>query len=362
MAGLGLAEMNAFVAIVEQRSFAKAAVQLGVSPSTLSESLRKLEERLAVRLIERTTRSVAPTEAGERLLTRLRSVLEDYAAALESINDFRDKPRGQLRVTIAAPAADVIMAPIVARFLAQFPEIRLEISVDDALTDIVAGRFDAGIRIRELLDRDTIAVRVAAELRLVVIASRAYLEGHGRPKTPHDLLSRNCIRLRLPSVGLLPWRFAQKGKSFQVAVDGALVVNDVPFALRAARDGLGLLQTHSKRVESFIAEGELETVLDDLGTASGQWFFSLLPLPSTHSRAVASFCRFSARGGKGQRRARRVRIHDRRDVLGIAAMTVAALSSSFLVLQSRHTARAGILARLLGAEASTSVVASGTLN
>ena len=144
MAGPGLAEMNAFVAIVEQRSFAKAAVQLGVSPSTLSESLRKLEERLAVRLIERTTRSVAPTEAGERLLTRLRPVLEDYEAALESINDFRDKPRGQLRVTIAAPAADSIMAPIVARFLAQYPEIRLEISVDDALTDIVAGRFDAG--------------------------------------------------------------------------------------------------------------------------------------------------------------------------------------------------------------------------
>src|ERR1700682_2100396 len=152
-----------------------------------------------------------------------------------------------------------------------------------------------------------IAVRVAGELRLVVIASRAYLEGHGRPKTPHDLLSRNCIRVRLPSVGLLPWRFAQNGQSFEVAVDGTLVVNDVPFALRAARDGLGLLQTHSNRVESFIAQGDLETVLDDWAPPRVNGFFSLLPQPSTHSRAIASFCRFSAQGGKGQRRARRPR-------------------------------------------------------
>jgi DNA-binding transcriptional LysR family regulator len=298
MAGPSLAEMNAFVAIVEQRSFAKAAVQLGVSPSTLSESLRKLEERLAVRLIERTTRSVAPTEAGERLLTRLRPVLEDYEAALESINDFRDKPRGQLRVTIAAPAADLIMAPVVARFLAQYPEIRLEISVDDALTDIVAGRFDAGVRIGERLERDMIAVRVADELRLVVIASRAYLEGHGRPKTPHDLLSRNCIRIRLPSVGLLPWRFAQNGKSFEVAVDGALVVNDVPFALRAARDGLGLLQTHSNRVESFIAQGELETVLDDWAPPRVNAFFLYYP-SRRHTRApLQAFVDFLRKAAK----------------------------------------------------------------
>jgi DNA-binding transcriptional LysR family regulator len=277
MAGPGLAEMNAFVAIVEQRSFAKAAVQLGVSPSTLSETLRKLEEQLAVRLVERTTRSVAPTEAGERLLTRMRPVLEDYEAALESINDFRDRPRGRLRVTVAEPAADSVMEPVVARFLAQFPEIELEISVDDALTDIVAGRFDAGIRIREQLERDMIAVRVTGELRLAVVASPAYLERHGRPGTPQDLLSHNCIRLRLPSVGLLPWRFAQSGKAFEIAVDGALVVNDVQFALAAARDGLGLLQTHSNRVESFVGMGELETVLDDWAPPPLNAFFLYYP-------------------------------------------------------------------------------------
>src|ERR1700719_1532069 len=157
MAGPGLAEMNAFIAIAEQRSFAKAATRLGLSPSTLSETLRRFEERLGVRLIERTTRSVAPTAASERLLARLRPVLEDYEAALESINDFRATPSGSLRLTVAPLAADLVLAPLLARFAAQYPEIRLEISVDDALTDIVAGRFDAGIRPGERLARDLIA-------------------------------------------------------------------------------------------------------------------------------------------------------------------------------------------------------------
>lgn len=165
MTGPGLAEMNAFVAIAEQRSFAKAAVRLGLSPSTLSETLRRLEERLGVRLIERTTRSVVPTEAGERLLARLRPVLEDYEAAHELINDFRATPSGSLRLTVAPPAADLVLSPLLARFAAQYPEIRLEISVDDALTDIVAGRFDAGLRHGERLERDMIALRVTEELR-----------------------------------------------------------------------------------------------------------------------------------------------------------------------------------------------------
>ena len=165
MTGPGLAEMNAFVAIAEQRSFAKAAVRLGLSPSTLSETLRRLEERLGVRLIERTTRSVVPTEAGERLLARLRPVLEDYEAAHELINDFRATPSGSLRLTVVPPAADLVLSPLLARFAAQYPEIRLEISVDDALTDIVAGRFDAGLRHGERLERDMIALRVTEELR-----------------------------------------------------------------------------------------------------------------------------------------------------------------------------------------------------
>jgi DNA-binding transcriptional LysR family regulator len=290
--------MNAFVAIAEQRSFAKAAVRLGVTASTLSESLRKLEQRLGVRLLERTTRSVAPTEAGERLLTRLRPVLEDYEAALESISDFRDKPSGQLRVTVANIAADLFLAPIVANFLLQYPEIRLEISIDDALTDIVAGRFDAGIRIGERLERDMIAVRVTDELRHVVVASRAYLEGRGKPKTPRDLLSHNCIRIRRSSGDiLLPWRFAQNGKSFEAAIDGSLVVNDLPLALRAARDGLGLLQLLPDYAESFIAEGELETVLDDWAPTMDGFFLYYASRRHTRAplRAFVDFMRKAAK-------------------------------------------------------------------
>ena len=264
MAGPGIAEMKAFVAIAEQRSFGKAAVRLGVSASTLSDTLTKLEERLSIRLLERTTRSVAVTEAGEHLLTHLRPALEAYDAALESINDFRDKPRGQLRITVAKPAADLILAPVVARFLTHYPEIKLEISVDDALTDIVSGRFDAGIRPGKRLERDMIAVRVTDEMQYVVIASPAYLKGCGRLNTPHDLLSHNCIRFRLPDGVLYPWRFAQNGKSFEVAVEGTLIVNDLPLALRAVRDGLGLLQLRAPSyADAFIAKGELQTVLDD---------------------------------------------------------------------------------------------------
>jgi len=273
MTGPGLAEMNAFVAIAEQRSFAKAAVRLGLSPSTLSETLRRLEERLGVRLIERTTRSVVPTEAGERLLARLRPVLEDYEAALESINDFRATPSGSLRLTVAPPAADLVLAPLLVRFAAQYPEIRLEISVDDALTDIVAGRFDAGLRHGERLERDMIALRVTEELRQSVVASRAYLERRGRPKTPQDLKSHNCIRIRLSSGAVLPWRFVREGRPIEGAVEGTLVVNDLVLAIRAMRDGAGLLHLPHAYFEEGIAAGELESVLDDWMPSRGDAFF-----------------------------------------------------------------------------------------
>jgi DNA-binding transcriptional LysR family regulator len=297
--------MNAFVAIAEERSFAKAAIRLGVSPSTPSESLRKLEERLSVRLIERTTRRVAITQVGEHLLTRLRPVLEDYEAALESINDFRDRPRGELRITAAAPAVDLVIAPVIARFQAQYPEINLEISVDDTITDIVDRRFDAGIRNGELLERDMIAVRVTDGLELAVVASHAYLEGRGRPKTPDDLLSHNCIRFRLSSLGvLMRWRFARKGKSFEAAVSGTLVVNDLPLALRAARDGLGLLQVPTDFVESFIAEGELETVLDDWAPPLVDPYFLYYPSRRQIRAPLKAFVDFLHKAAKAKRRAR----------------------------------------------------------
>jgi DNA-binding transcriptional LysR family regulator len=273
MRGPGLADMSAFVAIAEERSFAKAASRLGVSPSTLSETLRRLEERLGVRLLDRTTRSVAPTEAGERLLARLRPLLDDYEAALEAVNAFRDTPGGMLRLTVAPPAADFVLAPLVAQFLALYPEISLEIAVDSALTDIVAGRYDAGIRIGERLERDMIAVRVSDELKQVVVASPDYLARRGRPETPQALAAHNCIRFRLPSGAIFSWRFQNKGRAIEVAVEGTLMVNDTGLALRAACDGVGLLQVPLDYAAPFIADGRLVAVLEGWAPAPVDGFF-----------------------------------------------------------------------------------------
>src|SRR5947207_13946451 len=179
-----LGQINAFVTVAERRSFARAAVQLGMSRSRLSEMVRGLEERLGVRLLNRTTRSVAPTSAGERLLARMRPLLDDFDAVLDAINAFRDKPAGLLRLTVLPPAASLMLAPLLSRFLAQYPAIDLEISVDAALTDIVAGRFDAGIRPGERFKRDMIAVRIGGEMRGLIVAAPAYLARPPRPHTP----------------------------------------------------------------------------------------------------------------------------------------------------------------------------------
>src|SRR5438552_9903045 len=194
MAKFGFAEMNAFVAIAERSSFAKAASQLGVSRSTLSETLRGLEEKLGVRLLNRTTRSVALTEVGERLLAELRPALDGFAAAVESINRFRDKPAGHLRLTVPRPAAREVIAPILARFLAAYPAITLEIISDSTLTDIVRDRFDAGIRPGHRLEQDMIAVRVGEDACPTVVASPEYLGRHPRPRVPRDLQGHHCIR------------------------------------------------------------------------------------------------------------------------------------------------------------------------
>src|SRR5579864_8475399 len=212
MRGLGLAEMNAFVAIAERASFAKAAVHLGVSRSSLSETIRALEEKLGVRLLNRTTRSVAPTEIGERLLAELRPALESFEAAVESINVFRDKPAGHLRLTVPRPAAKMVIEPILSKFLAAYPAFSLEIITDSALTDIVRDRFDAGIRPGHRLEQDMIAVQVGEDARPTVVASPEYLRRHGRPTVPKDLQAHNCIRRRFGSGALSPWVFEKRGK------------------------------------------------------------------------------------------------------------------------------------------------------
>jgi len=267
-----LADMNAFIEVAERRSFAKASAQLGVSRSRLSETVRGFEERLGVRLLNRTTRSVAPTEAGERLLARLRPLLDDFDAALDSINLFRDKPAGLLRLTVPPPAASLILAPLVARFLAQYPAISLEISADAALTDIVASRFDAGIRPGERVERDMIAVRLGGEVRTVVVAAPDYLRRHPQPTTPRDLETHNCIRLRFPSGVIAPWQFEKKGKRVEVAVEGRLTVNDPELAIRAAVDGVGVLYTALGYAAPEIKAGRLVPLLEDWRTHSAAIF------------------------------------------------------------------------------------------
>ena len=267
-----LTEMNAFVAVAERRSFAKAAVQLGISRSRLSETIRGLEGRLGVRLLNRTTRSVAPTAAGERLLARMRPLLDDFAAVLDSINAFRDKPAGLLRVTVPPPVASFMLAPLLSRFLAQYPAIDLEISVDAALTDIVSGRFDAGMRAGERVERDMIAVRIGEVIRGVVVAAPAYLARHPQPTTPRDLETHSCIRFRFPSGVIVPWEFEKKGKKMEVAVEGRLTVNDPDLAIKAALDGVGVLYTGLGYAAADIKAGRLVPLLEDWRTPSAAIF------------------------------------------------------------------------------------------
>ena len=238
--------------------------------------VRKLEERLGVRLVERTTRSVAPTAAGERLLERLRPVLEEYQSALESTNEFRGRPAGLLRLT-APPPVDVFLGSAIPRFLAQYPEISLDLSFNEALSDIVAERFDAGIRIGERIERDMIAVRVTDELPLVVAGSPAYFAQRGKPKSPKDLVAHDCIRTRFASGTYLPWRFRVKRRDLEVHVEGRLVVNSASLARQAAVEGLALIQTPLLLIASDLSEGKLTTVLEQWAPTPVTGFFLYYP-------------------------------------------------------------------------------------
>jgi DNA-binding transcriptional LysR family regulator len=276
MRGTQFAELNAFVAVAERGNFTKAATHLGISPATLSQTIRALEERLGVRLLNRTTRSVALTEAGERLLARLRPVLDDYEAAIDSVNSFRDKPAGLIRITMPPVPATWLVGPALPRFLAQYPDIRIEISVSTELVDIVARHFDAGIRLGQRLERDMIAVKLG-ELRFAVVATPGYLARNSLPKTPQDLQQHNCIRFRLASGAFLPWRFNIEGLDTEVAVDGSLIVNYVDFASRAVGDSVGLLYAPVEYVAQNIADGRLVQVLEDWMPAIPDSYFLYYP-------------------------------------------------------------------------------------
>jgi DNA-binding transcriptional LysR family regulator len=243
-------------------SFTKAAKRLGLSPASLSLSVRALEERLGVRLLNRTTRSVAATEAGQTMLAQLRPLLDGFQTAIESVNAFRDKPAGHLRLTMAPTGSFLLAAPL-ADFVATYPQITIESSVDSANVDIVAARFDAGFRHGHRIAKDMIAVRAGEDMRFVVVASPRYLARHPRPKTPADLREHNCIRFRLSGGNVYPWNFRVRGKNVEVEVGGSLVVNDPQLTINLAVEGAGLMYSAEGFVAPMIADGRLITLLDD---------------------------------------------------------------------------------------------------
>ena len=276
--------IRGFVAVGRRMSITLAAQDLFLTQSAVSRQIIALEDALGVRLLNRTTRSVAPTAAGERLLAQIRPLLNDFNVAFESINAFRDKPAGLLRLTVLPPAANLMLAPLLSRFLAQYPAIDLEISVDAALTDIVAGRFDAGIRPGERVERDMIAVRIGEEMRGVLVAAPDYLARHPRPTSPRDLEAHSCIRFRFPSGMIAPWQFEKKGKQVEVAVEGRLTVNDEELAIRAAVDGVGVLYTALGYAAPEIKAGRLVPLLEDWRPRSAAIFLYYpsrrqIPLP-----------------------------------------------------------------------------------
>ena len=264
MARENLNDLSAFVAVAQAHSFTKAAARLGISPSALSHAMRGLEERLGVRLLARTTRSVAPTEAGERLLTVVLPHLQGIESELSALNLLRDTPAGTIRLTASEHAAYTVIYPVLARLAADYPEIKIEVNVDNMLADLVAGRFDAGIRLGEHVERDMVAVRIAPDMRMAIVGTPAYFERHPRPETPQDLTQHECIGIRLPTHGgLLPWEFDKDGRSVTVRVEGQLIFNMMSLALRAVLDGLGLGYCLDDMAAEAIADGRLIRVLED---------------------------------------------------------------------------------------------------
>ncbi len=259
-----LNDLMAFAAVARERSFTRAAAMLGMSPSALSHAMRGLEERLGVRLLARTTRSVAPTEAGERLLQSLNPALADIENGLEALTEWRDNPSGTVRITTFAYAARMVLLPKLPAFLLANPDIRVEVNIEDGLTDIVAAGFDAGIRLGEAVAKDMIAVRVGPELRTVVVGTPSYFERFSPPLTPYDLERHACIGYRLTtSGGLLPWEFEKDGKEINIRTSGPLVANDGDLPAAAVRAGVGLGYIMEHDVADEIADGTLVQVLKD---------------------------------------------------------------------------------------------------
>jgi DNA-binding transcriptional LysR family regulator len=257
-------DLLAFLAVAKERSFTRAAAKLGVSQSALSHTVRGLEERLGLRLLTRTTRSVAPTEAGERLLQTVGPRFDEIDVELAALSELREKPAGTIRITTAEHAAEAILWPGLARLLPHYPDIKVELTIDYGLTDIVAERYDAGVRLGEQVAKDMVAVRIGPDMRMAVVAAPSYFARRSRPKKPQELTAHDCINIRLPTYGgLYAWEFEKRGRELKVRVDGQLVFGNIALRLNAVLAGFGLAYLPEDQVQTHLADGRLIRVLDD---------------------------------------------------------------------------------------------------
>lgn len=264
MAAIDLNNLRSFIAVARERSFTRAAVKLGVSQSALSHTMRSLEERLGLRLLTRTTRGVSTTEAGERLLESLDPCYEGIDAALAALGDLRDKPAGTIRISAHDHAASTVLWPKLSKLLPAYPELNIEIAINYALIDIVAERFDAGVRLGDQVAKDMIAIRIGPDLRMAVVGAPAYLAGKALPQTPGDLITHNCINLRLQTHGeLSSWEFSRQGEKIEARVRGQAIFNTTPQKLTAVLEGAGLTYLPEDLVRPHIDAGALVPLLQD---------------------------------------------------------------------------------------------------
>ena len=256
--------LAAFALVARERSFTRAAAQLGVSQSALSQTIKALEDRLGLRLLTRTTRSVLPTEAGERLVQTIAPRLEEIERELAQLSALRDKPAGKVRITAGEHPALSILQPALKKFLPQYPDIDVELIVDYGLTDIVAEGYDAGVRLGEQVAKDMIAVRIGPEMRMALVGAPGYFKNNPRPQTPQDLTGHNCINTRLPTYGgLFPWGLEKDGQEIRVRAEGQLVFNNLGLRINSALDGLGIAYVPEDQALPHIAKGKLVRVLED---------------------------------------------------------------------------------------------------
>jgi DNA-binding transcriptional LysR family regulator len=302
-----LGDLTAFVAVADHLSFRAAASRLGVTPSALSHTIRQMEERLGIRLLNRTTRSVSLTDAGGRLLERLRPAIDQIAGALDDLNNKQQRPNGNLRIYAAPPmAAAAVITPVWRRFLSTYPEVSIELEVGEARIDIVAQGFDAGVGARNRAAADLIAVRVTGPMKVAVVGAPEYFAQHSPPRTPEDLARHSCVQIRLAAdSSVLKWPFERNGRSQRISLDGRVMVNDPDMAVRAAVDGLGITYTLVALAEPFLRSGQLVQVLESWSPAfEGLFlFYSGRRQVPAALRALIDMIR-AARGSASARRSR----------------------------------------------------------